>query len=90
MAMLWVPGSILGDAGHAWGPMDPPLYLIDVGPAPGHQPSVPWLGWLLGLPLLYPLACELTIPKKRNQILALESPILLVQLHEGPHIIHIY
>ena len=49
-SMLWVPGSILGDAGHAWGPMDPPIHLIDVGPVPGHQPSIPCLGWLLGPP----------------------------------------
>ena len=59
MAMLWVQKLILGDAGHVWGPMDPPIHLIDVGPAPGHQPSIPWLGWLLGLPLLYPWACPL-------------------------------
>ena len=35
-------------------------------------------------------ASELATPKKRNQILALESPILLVPIHEGSHIIYIH
>ena len=60
-AMLWVPGSILGDAGHAWGPMDPPIHLIDVGPAPGHQPSIPWLGLVIGAPPTVPLGLPPTV-----------------------------
>ena len=35
-------------------------------------------------------ASELAIPKKQNQILALESPILLVQIHEGTNIACMY
>ena len=46
-AMLWVPGSILRNAGPAWGPMDPPIHLIHVGPVPG------WAGsWVLPTVLL--------------------------------------
>ena len=35
-------------------------------------------------------ASELATPKKRNQILALENPILLVPIHEDSHIIYIH
>ena len=52
--MLWVPGSILGDAGHAWGPTDPPFHLINVGPAPGPSAINPLPGLATGPSLLYP------------------------------------
>ena len=78
--MLWVPGSILGDAGHAWGPTDPPFHLINVGPAPGPSAINPLPGLATGPSLLYPwpyppIVCTLYNVYKCNEYYHASKPV---------------
>ena len=92
-SMLWVPGSILGDAGHAWGPMDPPIHLISTGPGPGHQLWSPCPGLPTGPSLPFPCPHCLVYCIHVMHIHVLSTPMYLYwysRLHRGCNLIALF